>query len=889
MKKIISVFLSVTMLVSALSVGTVAFADENKTPKTATVEYSVFDGGVYTMEPKTITVSSDLSDKYKDEVGYNDKSVEPTILDVFIAAHIDMFGEDFMDYAPLKASGSSGITSAFGEETSALSYRLNGATDNGSGVWYNLDTEVKSGDYVDTMFYQDTSGYTDKYVSLGGRDIKSATGDVTLTATYEGFDANWATVILPAQGLNISVDGVSVGTTDENGQITLKLSQGKTYVVTASGEISGSKIFEPYTRVTVATPTQLYNALGAQLSGGADFLLKSVDSLTIEKAADFLAYLNGGANVDKYKADYVASVKSMLDSNNGKLVSTINGEVKSDLALYGAVIPALEKLGYDAKKFEGYDLVSAFESTDTDSISNPYYYRVAIEAASSDFAHKLIDKFIADDYTIGSGMKYWGFSCDNTATFLTSIAKYADDYSTYVDDAKQILKTYTTDTGAFYSYQYNDVNANSTALCAMAYAALGDNDTAFSYYKNLVEGFEDTTGVFTYNGECDVTATKQSYLALTYFKESVGNAAYEHKEHVAKNRTIAATTSKDGAVVSDCRICGETFKTVKTIAKIKAVSLSSSSYTYDGSAKKPGVTVTDANGAKIASSNYSVAYSNNVKKGTATATVTFKGNYSGTVKKTFIINPAKVSNVKLSSTSYTYNGKTKTPSVTVKDNKGRKLKNGTDYTVKYSSGRKNAGRYAVKVTFKGNYSGTVKKTFKINPAKVSNVKLSSTSYTYNGKTKTPSVTVKDSKGRKLKNGTDYTVKYSSGRKNVGRYAVKVTFKGNYTGSKTVYYYIIPKSTSIRRVSALRKGFKLSWKKQKTQTTGYQIQYSTSKKFKKAKAVNVSKNKTTSKYIKKLSSKKKYYVRVRTYKKVKINGKTKKVYSSWSKTKTVKTR
>ena len=887
MKKIISVFLSVVMLVSALSVGTVAFADENKTPKTATVEYSVFDGGVYTMEPKTITVSSDLSDKYKNEVGYNDKSDEPTILDVLIAAHIDMFGEEFTDYAPLKASGSSGITSAFGETTSALSYRLNGATDNGSGVWYNLDTEVKSGDYVDTMFYQDTNGYTDKYVSLGGRDIKSTTGDVTLTATYEGFDENWATVILPAQGLNISVDGVSVGTTDENGQITLKLSQCKTYVVTASGEISGSKIFEPYTRVTVAT--QLYNALGAQLSGGADFLLKSVDSLTIEKAADFLAYLNGGANVDKYKADYVASVKSMLDSNNGKLVSKIGGEVKSDLALYGAVIPALEKLGYDAKNFEGYNLVSAFESTDTDSISNPYYYRVAIEAASSDFAHKLIDKFIADDYTIGSGMKYWGFSCDNTATFLTSIAKYADDYSTYVDDAKQILKTYTTDTGAFYSYQYNDVNANSTALCAMAYAALGDNDTAFSYYKNLVEGFEDTTGVFTYNGECDVTATKQSYLALTYFKESVGNAAYEHKEHVAKNRTIAATTSQDGAVVSDCRICGETFKTVKTIAKINAVSLSSSSYTYDGSAKKPGVTVTDANGAKIASSNYSVAYSNNVKKGTATVTVTFKGNYSGTVKKTFEINPANVSNVKLSSTSYTYNGKTKTPSVTVKDNKGRKLKNGTDYTVKYSSGRKNVGKYAVKVTFKGNYSGTVKKTFKINPAKVSNVKLSSTSYTYNGKTKTPSVTVKDSKGRKLKKGTDYTVKYSSGRKNVGRYAVKVTFKGNYTGSKTVYYYIVPKSTSISRVSALRKGFKLSWKKQKTQTTGYQIQYSTSKKFKKAKAVNVSKNKTTSKYIKKLSSKKKYYVRVRTYKKVKINGKTKKVYSSWSKTKTVKTR
>lgn len=813
MKKIISVFLSVIMIVSALSVGTVAFADENKTPKTATVEYSVFDGGVYSMEPKTITVSSDLSDKYYESVGYNDSSDEPTILDVLIAAHIDMFGEDFADYAPLNASGSAGITSAFGEVTSALSYRLNGATDNGSGVWYNLDTAVKSGDYVDTMFYQDATGYSDKYVSLGGRDIKSTPGDVTLTATYEGFDASWNTVKLPAQGLDVSVDGKSVGTTDENGKITVALNQCKTYVVTASGTIDGCTIFEPYSRLQVTT-TKLYDTLSSQLSDGADYLLSSVNSLTVSTAADFLAYLNGGANVDKYKDEYVSSVKTMLESNDGKLVSTINNETKSDLALYGTVIPALETLGYNVENFDGYNLVSAFESTDTDSISNPYYYRCAIEAANSSFAHKLIDKFIENYYTIGSGMDFWGFSCDNTAMFLTSIAKYASDYSTYVDDAKNILKTYTTDKGAFYSYQYNDVNANSTALCLMAYAALGDNDTAFSYYKNLVEGFESKNGVFTYYGAADVTATKQSFLALTYFKDSVGNVAYEHKEHVrGTTKTTPATTSNNGSVVEICKICGETYNTVKTIAKIKGVSLSSSSYTYDGSAKKPGVTVTDSTGAKIASSNYSVSYSNNVKAGTASVTVTFKSNYSGTIKK----------------------------------------------------------------------------SFKINAAKPSSVKLSSTSYTYNGKTKTPSVTVKNSKGKTLKNGTDYTVKYSSGRKSVGRYSVKVTFKGNYTGSKTLYYYIVPKSTSISKISALKKGFKLSWKKQSSQTTGYQIQYSTSSKFKNAKTVNVSKNSTTSKSIKKLSSKKKYYVRIRTYKNVKIDGKTKKVYSSWSNTKTVKTK
>ena len=79
---------------------------------------------------------------------------------------------------------------------------------------------------------------------------------------------------------------------------------------------------------------------------------------------------------------------------------------------------------------------------------------------------------------------------------------------------------------------------------------------------------------------------------------------------------------------------------------------------------------------------------------------------------------------------------------------------------------------------------------------------------------------------------------------------------------------------------------VKWKKKTTQVTGYQIQYSTDKNFKKGnKTVTVSKNKTTSKTISKLKAKKKYYVRVRTYKTV--NGK--KYYSGWTKAKTVTTK
>ena len=173
--------------------------------------------------------------------------------------------------------------------------------------------------------------------------------------------------------------------------------------------------------------------------------------------------------------------------------------------------------------------------------------------------------------------------------------------------------------------------------------------------------------------------------------------------------------------------------------------------------------------------------------------------------------------------------------------------------------------------------------------KVSNIKLSKTAYTYNGKVQRPGVTLKNSKGKALKNGTDYKISYPKGMKNVGKYTVKVTLKGNYSGSKSMTYNINPKGTSVSKVKAAKKGFKVTWKKQATQTSGYQVQYSTSSKFKKAKTVTISKNKTTSKSVGKLSAKKKYYVRVRTYKAVKIGGKSVKLYSGWSKAKSVTTK
>ena len=95
----------------------------------------------------------------------------------------------------------------------------------------------------------------------------------------------------------------------------------------------------------------------------------------------------------------------------------------------------------------------------------------------------------------------------------------------------------------------------------------------------------------------------------------------------------------------------------------------------------------------------------------------------------------------------------------------------------------------------------------------------------------------------------------------------------------------PKSTNPKKVRAAKKAILVTWKKV-SGVKGYQVQVATDKKFKKnKKTVNIKKQKTTKTTVKKLKAKKKYYVRIRTYKIV--NGK--KVYSSWSKVKSVKTK
>lgn len=188
-----------------------------------------------------------------------------------------------------------------------------------------------------------------------------------------------------------------------------------------------------------------------------------------------------------------------------------------------------------------------------------------------------------------------------------------------------------------------------------------------------------------------------------------------------------------------------------------------------------------------------------------------------------------------------------------------------------------------KITYKCSVCGNNVKTETIYRPKT--VTLSYTKKTYSGKEIQPKVTVKDSKGNII-SSKNYTVSYKN-NKNVGKATVTIKFKGNYKGTLTKTFTINPKGTSVSKVTAKSKGFDVTWKKQSTQTTGYQIQYSTSSKFteKTTKTIRVTSASTVTKTVSKLKTATKYYVRVRTYKTVSGTN----YYSDWSKIVSVKTK
>ena len=273
----------------------------------------------------------------------------------------------------------------------------------------------------------------------------------------------------------------------------------------------------------------------------------------------------------------------------------------------------------------------------------------------------------------------------------------------------------------------------------------------------------------------------------------------------------AASIGVKGSKHRECTICKKVLETaeIPALSRISiskaSVTLSTSTYAYDGKAKTPFVTVKVGGKTLKKDTDYTVSYSNNTKVGTATVKITGKGNYTGSVSKTYSIkNNFKKATVSGISTK-AFTGKNITQSITVKYN-GKTLKNGTDYTVSYSNNKK-IGTATVKIAGKGSYTGTITKTFKINPAKQEIQKLTAKSKAF--------FVDWAQKG----SATGYEIQYATNSKFTS--AKKVTITSNKTDKTTIsklsgkkkYYVRVRSYTTI-------KGTKYygAWSSTKTVTT-----------------------------------------------------------------------
>ena len=257
----------------------------------------------------------------------------------------------------------------------------------------------------------------------------------------------------------------------------------------------------------------------------------------------------------------------------------------------------------------------------------------------------------------------------------------------------------------------------------------------------------------------------------------------------------AASIGVKGSKHKECTVCKKVLETaeIPALSRISiskaSVTLSTSTYAYDGKAKTPSVTVKVGGKTLKKDTDYTVSYSNNTKIGTAKVTITGKGNYTGSISKTYSIknNFKKATVSGISNKSYT--GKNITQSITVKYN-GKTLKKGTDYTVSYSSS-KSIGTATVKIAGKGSYTGTITKTFKINPAKQEIQKLTAKSKAF--------FVDWAQKG----SATGYEIQYATNSKFTS--AKKVTITNNKTDTKTIsklsgkkkYYVRVRSYTTVK--------------------------------------------------------------------------------------------
>ena len=422
--------------------------------------------------------------------------------------------------------------------------------------------------------------------------------------------------------------------------------------------------------------------------------------------------------INKLNQKAVDTIRDTGSNNRGRLImcpgydASIDGATVSGFKLPTDISGNKNRIAISVHAYSPYNFAmnvgSGSTSTYTSSIKNEL--QDLFSTLKSNFRDKGIPVVIGE---FGSTDK------NNTAERV----KWATDYTALAK--KNNIPCLLWDNNAFAVYNGSNIVLNSEYH---GYINRKDN-TVTSPAKDVIEAL-----LKPYGKKADLNCSSSVTIVAGQSKNigassSTSGAVLTYKSTtpyictVDKNGNVTALRTGTGYVTVTASANGydSVSKDVKIVVSKKSLNnglltLSETSYVYDGTYKKPAATVTFGGKVLQEGKDYTISYRNNLNVGVTTVIATGMGDYTGYTSKNFTITKRAMAGGTVSvASSVSFTGSNITPSVTVKV-AGRTLTSGTDYTVSYSN-NKNVGKATVKITGKGNYSGSLNAKFDIVPAK----------------------------------------------------------------------------------------------------------------------------------------------------------------------------
>ena len=422
--------------------------------------------------------------------------------------------------------------------------------------------------------------------------------------------------------------------------------------------------------------------------------------------------------INKLNQKAVDTIRDTGSNNRGRLImcpgydASIDGATVSGFKLPTDISGNKNRIAVSVHAYSPYNFAmnvgSGSTSTYTSSIKNEL--QDLFSTLKSNFRDKGIPVVIGE---FGSTDK------NNTAERV----KWATDYTALAK--KNNIPCVLWDNNAFAVY-----NGNSIVLNSEYHGYINrKNNTVTSPAKDVIEAL-----MKPYGKKADLNCSSSVTIVAGQSKNigassSTSGAVLTYKSTtpsictVDKNGNVTALKTGTGYVTVTASATGynSVSKDVKIVVSKKSLNnglltLSETSYVYDGTYKKPAATVTFGGKVLQEGKDYTISYRNNLNVGVTTVIATGMGDYTGYTSKNFTITKRALAGGTVSvASSVSFTGSNITPSITVKV-AGRTLTSGTDYTVSYSN-NKNVGKATVKITGKGNYSGSLSAKFDIVPAK----------------------------------------------------------------------------------------------------------------------------------------------------------------------------